>query len=366
MTFGLEDDVVPGSLQWETDYSEAPGYFHPGGGNVQCLSLVDDVLTGFTNIEDASILDQGMISLDGFQGPVSVSACLFKASATPAKADFDVTVNEASDPDLRPIVPLPSVGIESIDCEVTPVVCGDRFVEADEQCDDGNSNTADACPNTCNTAFCGDGYLHDGFEHCDDGNTLDGDGCSSLCILEPICGDATGDRKIFASDALRILQRAVGTDVECPTWTCNVDGVNGVSASDALRILRRSVDIPVELDCGVPTALVVRITTSASLGALQLNIGYQDVAGEIDGSGPEVNCEALQPGTESAFNDKPERILAASFVSLSGIHGPGAIARCGFTPGGTVTPENFAVTVLDAKTKNGSTAAQPGVRVVPD
>jgi cysteine-rich repeat protein len=65
-------------------------------------------------------------------------------------------------------------------------VCGNGIVEDGEQCDDGESNSADGpchldctlCPDT--TPGCGNGVLEAG-EECDDGNLTDGDGCSSAC-----------------------------------------------------------------------------------------------------------------------------------------------------------------------------------------
>ncbi|KDO24253.1 hypothetical protein SPRG_09889 [Saprolegnia parasitica CBS 223.65] len=78
-------------------------------------------------------------------------------------------------------------------------VCGDGFLTADEQCDDGNTDPGDGCapncqiePNfactgtttsTCHLGSCGDGVL-EGKETCDDGNHVSGDGCSSACQVE--------------------------------------------------------------------------------------------------------------------------------------------------------------------------------------
>jgi MYXO-CTERM domain-containing protein len=106
--------------------------------------------------------------------------------------------------------------------------CGDGAVGMPgEECDDGNYNTDDACPDgpagTCVPAFCGDGYrwTSDGGteecdaagesmfcdlnctnafcgdgdvnatagEQCDDANMTPGDGCSPYCLLEePMTG----------------------------------------------------------------------------------------------------------------------------------------------------------------------------------
>lgn len=255
---------------------------------------------------------------------------------------------------------------DGCDDNCTETACGNGVPSVGEGCDDGNGSNADECLTNCDIAACGDGFVYAGVEECDDGGSADGDGCSRSCEFQRLCGDATGDGSLLASDALRILQRAVGTDVDCPTWICDVDGVSGVTTSDALRILRRTVELPGQLSCGDPTGIVVRITTSATLGSLQLKVNYQGAAGEIDGEGGTVDCQVLQRDVQAAFNDKPEKLLLASFVSLPGIKGPGSVARCGFSPSANVAPEDFAVTVLDAKDSNGNTAPKPGVRVIPD
>jgi len=77
--------------------------------------------------------------------------------------------------------------------------CGDRRLDAGEECDDGGRADADGCsaecevetgwtcsgePSTC--VKCGNGEVEDG-EQCDDGNEADGDGCSAACVLEGSC-----------------------------------------------------------------------------------------------------------------------------------------------------------------------------------
>ena len=75
----------------------------------------------------------------------------------------------------------------------TPAVCGNNAVEAPtEQCDFGDGNNNDECPDgtngTCQLATCGDGHIwnqldphtnNQGTEVCDDGNTSTTDACPS-------------------------------------------------------------------------------------------------------------------------------------------------------------------------------------------
>jgi cysteine-rich repeat protein len=61
--------------------------------------------------------------------------------------------------------------------------CGDGVKQANEECDDGNTNNFDSCRNNCKVPYCGDG-IKDKNEYCDDGNNLNGDGCSKTCRFE--------------------------------------------------------------------------------------------------------------------------------------------------------------------------------------
>ena len=97
-------------------------------------------------------------------------------------------------------------------CELLPV-CGNmvREWEKGEECDDGNLANGDGCSNACflepfhtcmNFTYfrsdkccallnlCGNGFVN-ACEECDDGNTKDNDGCSATCKLETLsaCND---------------------------------------------------------------------------------------------------------------------------------------------------------------------------------
>ena len=80
-------------------------------------------------------------------------------------------------------------------------ICGNGTVEAQEACDDGNTEDGDGCSADCTTiesipecsedddnckkpepnTACGNNQIDDN-EACDDGNTNDGDGCSADCM----------------------------------------------------------------------------------------------------------------------------------------------------------------------------------------
>jgi hypothetical protein len=74
----------------------------------------------------------------------------------------------------------------------------------------------------------------------------------SACIANPteapLCGDATGNDKIAAGDALIVLRTAVGT-VSCALCVCDVNSSGSVTSSDALLVLRSAVGQSVSLSC---------------------------------------------------------------------------------------------------------------------
>jgi len=70
--------------------------------------------------------------------------------------------------------------------------CGNRQPDPGEECDDGNTQSADGCSAACKFEVCGN-HIPDPGEVCDDGNTIDGDGCSHDCKSNEQCGNGTRD-----------------------------------------------------------------------------------------------------------------------------------------------------------------------------
>lgn len=113
--------------------------------------------------------------------------------------------------------------------------CGDGIVQANlgEECEDGNTDSTDACTAACLVARCGDGFVFIGDEACDDGNLEDGDTCHADCTT-PVCGDGVleggegcDDGNTLDGDACPgncqqiIAHIAVGADHSCALF---VDG----------------------------------------------------------------------------------------------------------------------------------------------
>jgi hypothetical protein len=67
-------------------------------------------------------------------------------------------------------------------------------------------------------------------------------------IHDVLCGDASRDDTITATDALAALQAAVGARY-CSLQLCDADDSGSVTASDALAILRAAVGSPSTLEC---------------------------------------------------------------------------------------------------------------------
>jgi len=99
---------------------------------------------------------------------------------TESTTDPETTLDTTTDPTTGPTT-------EAMTDTHEPF-CGDGMVEGDESCDDGNDRNTDECLNTCELAYCGDGFLRDGVESCDDANSDNTDDCLDTC--EPAsCGD---------------------------------------------------------------------------------------------------------------------------------------------------------------------------------
>jgi hypothetical protein len=116
VVFRATDAVTFGALEWFTTYSG--GSFAGTGASVECTSLVSGALAAFSDNDATKTLDSGLISLDGFTGPLDVATCTFVATETPSLSNFNIVVFDASGPDLKPIEPAPEIVVASIDCGV--------------------------------------------------------------------------------------------------------------------------------------------------------------------------------------------------------------------------------------------------------
>lgn len=143
--------------------------------------------------------------------------------------------------------------------DVCTLNSGCAGVSNSEPCDDGDPCTEnDSCSasecsgtpiNGC--SVCGDGVWSEASEPCDDGNStfVDGEYCGVDCVLIP-CGKPTNSagELPLASDSQFTLKAAVG-QVACCLRVCDVDNTGTILASDAQRILRKAVGQDVAMNC---------------------------------------------------------------------------------------------------------------------
>lgn len=105
-------------------------------------------------------------------------------------------------------------------CIVAGVKCGNSIREADEACDDGNTESNDGCSHDCKTnETCGNGFL-DKDETCDDGNRNDNDDCSGDCQSNETCGNGVIDRAIGEECDDNGREAGDGCDSNCLTEFC--------------------------------------------------------------------------------------------------------------------------------------------------
>jgi hypothetical protein len=120
VVFTLEDDVTAGALQFDVDYSDVPGTLPGSGSSAQCAKLIPTALFALNDVDATETATMGFVDLSGMSGPnLDLAECQFKASATPLKSDFAITVTDATDAsdDGFPIEPLPTVKVGTISCE---------------------------------------------------------------------------------------------------------------------------------------------------------------------------------------------------------------------------------------------------------
>jgi len=117
VTFGLDDAVTVGALQFFVDYGNAVGGFLGRGYDVSCTSPLAGS-GSFASFNDSDSLDRlnvAAVSIPGFTGPITVAECAFLTPGVPPQAtDFVITVVDASAPDLSPISPFPTVSLSAI------------------------------------------------------------------------------------------------------------------------------------------------------------------------------------------------------------------------------------------------------------
>ena len=93
--------------------------------------------------------------------------------------------------------------------------CGNKVIEANEVCDEGDHDPGDGCSADCRSnEQCGNGVIDDALgETCDDGNTVKGDGCQDTCRVA-VCGDHVTD-DIFNEECDEGVDNSQAPDAVC-------------------------------------------------------------------------------------------------------------------------------------------------------
>ncbi len=191
--------------------------------------------------------------------------------------------------------------------------CGNGTVESGEQCDDGNADNTDACPDgaggTCLDAVCGDGFLWAGQEECDDGNLTDGDGCSATCVSE-VCGDSVLQGGEACDDGNLI--DGDGCESDCTITTCgdpaDCGDVNAFICDVNTQTCQAGQCTPAASSCGTgctgATACCIEEEAGTGLGACFELCDPYDFACPTGQECTNVNSNqgaglCQQPGTEA-------------------------------------------------------------------
>jgi len=109
--FAMVEPATVGALQFNVDYSAAPGAFNGNGQAALCTVIVDLGLgfPAFNNQTESRLLVAALTSVSGFttSGNTEIVRCSFLSctGVVPSPADFVVTVVDASDPSTNPIDP---------------------------------------------------------------------------------------------------------------------------------------------------------------------------------------------------------------------------------------------------------------------
>jgi hypothetical protein len=124
IVFWMQDPREIGSLQFAIDYSETGGSFAGLADQVECVPLIksavvdpnqpdappDGALVSFNNNAEKQILSVGIISLEGFEAVVDLFRCKFELPSDRTNVRFHIHTEDATDPNLVPLEPLPQLG----------------------------------------------------------------------------------------------------------------------------------------------------------------------------------------------------------------------------------------------------------------
>lgn len=229
------------------------------------------------------------------------------------------------------------------------ISCGDGWVNAPEECDDGNHFDGDGCSSSCSVEgsmvpVCGDGIMLSS-EECDDGNNADGDGCSAFCTRESLGGPACGDGRIDSGEECDSGSSNSNTNPDVCRLSCKRPGCGDYvvdrgeqcdqgTANSALIADRCRPDctLPVcgdglrdigeecdsTLGCGADCTLVFHPSFQCGNGALEASEECDD-ANDRDGDGCSRRCsrERARSSAPTVSSEQPVMKLDADIVVVN-------------------------------------------------
>lgn len=344
--FSLTDAITLGSLQWEVDYTNAPGEVAGSGTSVQCQNKVTTAFSSMTDNETRHVVTTALISLSGFSGPRLLTSCTFLADDFPSIGDFQVTVTDAADTSITPVSPFPGVAVSGLSCAA-----------------DTTSTTSTSSTTTTTLPDCGNG-LPDPGEECDDGpsnsNAVPG-GCRLDCSYDRVCGDGDGNGTVNVVDAQWVLKAAINLVAPCPLTACDASSDASVTVSDAQRILFHVVGLVPDLVCALPITL--RIEDPVTLGSVMLEVAYGATNESFLGEGGGVVCDPLLGGVTATFdNDAVAESLTVSLSRPGGFTGPVDLAECMFRAvDEKPDPDDFQIAIDGATAPGGAPVPPPAL-----
>jgi cysteine-rich repeat protein len=212
-----------------------------------------------------------------------------------------------------------------------PTTCGNKTMEAGEECDDGNQDNTDACLNNCRLAYCGDGHVQKGVEECDDGNQDNNDGCSITCRSQAFQANSVtvGDQRFPA-----VAARSDGTVLV--VWQ-DASAVGDDSSGTTVRLRRFDVSGKA-LDA---TEKVVPTTTTDDQRDPDIAIDSQDRALVVWTDWSKTGGDSQETGVRGRVVDKAGSFGGQDFLVNSTTAGPQS------APAACATPSGFLVAYND-------------------
>ncbi len=120
---------------------------------------------------------------------------------------------------------------------------------------------------------------------------------------------------------------------------------NGMLALTAAALLALPEPAAAQYDCTVTFSLDDAVT----LGALSVDVDYDEAIIDFDGSGASVVCAGLNPSALGTFNeDEGTGVLSQGYLAPAGVTGPTDLAACDFVSTLPPVPGDFPATVTSA------------------